>query len=477
MREHISDSRRRLAYPILVGGSLAGLVWTLRLGSGLSAPHQDVASAPGASASATAAAFHLSIFLAQLVAVILVSRGVGRLMRRIGQPQVVGEMLGGLLLGPSVLGIIAPGVYAALFPIGSVRFLNAVSQLGVLLFMFLVGLELDLDTLRGRGHVGTLTSHAGIAMPLWLGAGLAVLLYPRLSTDGVRFVAFALFIGCALSVTAFPVLARLLAERGWSKTSFGALAIACAAAADITAWCVLAIVLAIADGSAWGVQLWLSLGGAVGFVVLMMTLGRRVIAATLARTSRREGLTSDRLAIVVVVALASAWVTEQLGIHALLGAFIAGLVMPKAEEFVSAITVRLEELLGVALLPLFFAVTGLRTNLATIEGSSMWLLCGLVVLVAIIGKAGGTVMGARASGLSWRDAASLGALMNTRGLMELVILNLGLEIGIITRPVFTMMVLMAIATTALTAPALTWLRSERRLAHRARLEAPSVVGP
>jgi len=209
----------------------------------------------------------------------------------------------------------------------------------------------------------------------------------------------------------------------------------------------------------------------------MMTLGRRVIAATLARTSRREGLTSDRLAIVVVVALASAWVTEQLGIHALLGAFIAGLVMPKAEEFVSAITVRLEELLGVALLPLFFAVTGLRTNLATIEGSSMWLLCGLVVLVAIIGKAGGTVMGARASGLSWRDAASLGALMNTRGLMELVILNLGLEIGIITRPVFTMMVLMAIATTALTAPALTWLRSERRLAHRARLEAPSVVGP
>jgi Kef-type K+ transport system membrane component KefB len=471
--ESISGLPRRLAYPVLVGGSLAGLVWTLQLGAGLSAPHHYSNNVAGVSSSGTPAVFRLSVFLAQLVAVILVSRGVGRLMRCIGQPQVVGEMLGGLLLGPSVLGLIAPHVYAGLFPVGSVRFLNAVSQLGVLLFMFLVGLELDLGALRGRRHAVTLTSHAGIALPLWLGAALALLLYPRLAADGVRFVTFALFIGCALSVTAFPVLARLLAERGWSKTPFGTLAITCAAAADITAWCVLAIVLAIADGRAWGLQLWLSLAGAVGFVVLMLTVGRRLIASALARTADRAGLTSERLAFVVVVALASAWATEELRIHALLGAFIAGLAMPKTETFVSAITVRIEELLGVALLPLFFAVTGIRMNLAAIGGPGMWMLGALIVLVATVGKAGGTIIGARASGLSWRDAASLGALMNTRGLMELVILNLGLEIGIITRPLFTLMVLMALVTTALTAPALSWLRSERRIKHKGLLKEPS----
>lgn len=470
--------RRRLAYPLVIGGSLAGLLWILRLGSGLTAPAaSDSVSALAASFGAVPGVFRLPVFLAQVVAVILVSRGVGRLMRRVGQPQVVGEMLGGLLLGPSVLGALAPPAYALLFPAGSVRFLNAVSQLGVLLFMFLVGLELDLTVLRGRRQTVTLTSHAGIAVPLCLGAALALLLYPRLSNESVPFVAFALFVGCALSVTAFPVLARMLAERGLSKTPFGSLAIACAAAADITAWCVLAVVLAVADGRAAGVRLWTSLAGAMVFVVFMLTVGRRVTASALARRGHNAHPTSDQLAIVVVVALASAWITEQLGIHALLGAFIAGLAMPKAEAFVSSITTRLEELLSVVLLPLFFAVTGIRMNLAAIEGSSMWMLCALIFVVATIGKAGGTIVGARASGLSWREAASLGALMNTRGLMELVILNLGLEIGIVTRPLFTMMVLMALATTALTAPALTWLRSGRRSAHEGFLESPSVARP
>ena len=356
----------------------------------------------------------------------LVSRGAGRLLRAVGQPQVVGEMLGGLLLGPSVLGWIAPPAYALLFPAGSVRFLNAVSQLGVVLFMFLVGLELDLALLRGRRQVVTLTSHAGIALPLWAGAALALLLYPRLSNSGVPFVAFALFIGCALSVTAFPVLARLLAERGLSKTPFGALAIACTAIADVTAWCVLAVVLAVAEGRTFGLQLWLSLSGAALFVGLMMTVGRGIIGSALPQRGDRTHLTSDRLAIVIVIALGCAWVTEQLGIHALLGAFIAGMAMPRTEAFVSSITARLEELLGVVLLPLFFAVTGIRMNLGAIEGASMWLLCLAIVIVAIISKAGGTILGARAIGLTWRDSASLGALMNTRGVMELVILNLGL---------------------------------------------------
>jgi Kef-type K+ transport system membrane component KefB len=462
---------RALAYPVLVGGSVAVLGWLLRIGARLKAPHVERALDAAASTSIVPGVFRLSVFLAQLVAVVLVSRAVGRVMRRIGQPQVVGEMLGGLLLGPSVLGLVTPAGYALLFPAGSVRFLNAVSQLGVLLFMFLVGLELDLEVLRGRRRAVIVTSHAGMAVPLCLGAALALALYPKLSNDGVSFTSFALFLGCALSVTAFPVLARLLAERGLSGTPFGALAIACAAVADVTAWCLLAVVLAVADAGnrgTYGRDLWITLAGVAVLVALMMTLGRRMIAAAVHSVSRpRHGgdnsfrLTSDMMAIVVVVALTCAWACELLGVHALLGAFIAGLAMPKATEFVTGISARLEELLGVVLLPLFFAVTGIRTSLATIDGGALWLVCALIIVVATIGKAGGTIAGARASGLSWRDAASLGALMNTRGLMELVILNVGLEIGIVSRPLFSMMVLMAIVTTAMTTPILALLRSGR----------------
>ena len=460
-----------LAYPVLIGGALGALAWTLHVGAALTTTHLDDSAGAIAASTATAPGiFRLPVFLSQLVVVILVSRALGRAMHRFGQPRVVGEMIGGLLLGPSVLGFFAPSVYGALFPAGSVRFLNAVSQLGVLLFMFLVGLELDLRSLRGQRRVLMLSSHAGIAIPLWMGAALALLLYPRLSNDSVSFTAFALFIGCALSVTAFPVLARLLAERGLTRTPFGALAIACAAVADITAWCLLAVVLAIAEGKLWGVHLWVSIGAAFFFVAFVMTIGRRTLARVLVSTKSSDFVTSDKLALVMLVALASAWVTEQLGIHALLGAFVAGLAMPKSEAFVASITARLEELLGVVLLPLFFAVTGIRTNLGSIAGGWMWLLCAVIILVAVVGKAGGTILGARVAGLPWRDAISLGALMNTRGLMELVILNLGLENGIITRPIFTMMVLMAIVTTALTTPALACVRAEFRKVAGAVLE-------
>ena len=465
-----STIRAAAFYLALIGGALLGIVWVLRAGASLVAPHLPSSSAITASLIAAPGVFRLDVFLAQVAIVVLVSRVLGELLRHIGQPRVVGEMLGGILLGPSVFGWIAPAAYGALFPIGSVRFLNAVSQLGVLLFMFLVGLELEPEMLRGRRRVLVLTSHAGIAIPLFLGALLALVLYPRLSSEGVAFQAFALFIGCALSVTAFPVLARMLAERGLTNTPFGTLAIGCAAIADVTAWCVLAVVLAVADASRSGPRLWLSMALALAFVVFMMTLGRRFVSAIVMRThGNRSGLTSGTLAAVVVVALTSAWVTERLGIHALLGAFIAGLAMPKSKALVGAIASRLEELLAVVLLPLFFAVTGIRTNFSSIPDATAWLLCALIIFVASFGKAGGTIAGARASGLSWRDSASLGALMNTRGLMELVILNVGLEIGIISRSLFSMMVLMALVTTALTAPALAWLRAGER---RATLTPP-----
>jgi K+:H+ antiporter len=463
------------SYIILVGGALLGIVWVLRVGSSLSAPHASGNVA--VSLIAASGIFRLDVFLAQVAIVVLISRLLGDLLRHIGQPRVVGEMLGGILLGPSVFGWIAPAAYSAVFPIGSVRFLNAVSQLGVLLFMFLVGLELNPEMLRGRRRVLVITSHAGIAIPLFFGALLALVLYPRLANDTVSFEAFALFIGCALSVTAFPVLARLLAERRLTNTPFGTLAIGCAAIADVTAWCVLAVVLAVADASRSGPRPWLSIALALVFVVFMMTLGRRFVSALVMRTGdARPGLTRELLSVVVVVALTSAWVTERLGIHALLGAFIAGLAMPKSETLVSSIATRLEELLTVVLLPLFFAVTGIRTSFSSIPDGATWLLCALVVLVAIAGKAGGTIAGARASGLSWRDSAALGALMNTRGLMELVILNVGLEIGIISRSLFSMMVLMAIVTTALTAPALSWLRAgERRSALASKIALESAT--
>lgn len=450
------------SYVTLVGGSLLGILLVLRAGSALDAPH--VASSAATSVLTGApGVFRLDVFLLQVVLVVLVSRVLGELLRHVGQPRVVGEMLGGILLGPSVFGWVAPSAFAAIFPIGSVRFLNAVSQLGVLLFMFLVGLELKPDMLRGRRRALVITSHAGIAIPLFLGTLLALVLYPRLASDAVPFEAFALFIGCALSVTAFPVLARLLAERGLTNTPFGTLAIGCAAIADVTAWCVLAVVLAIADATRSGPRLWLSLAVALVFVTFMMTLGRRLVATVVARTVDADShITSETLAVVVVVALITAWVTERLGIHALLGAFVAGLVMPKSDTLLDGIVSRLEELLMVVLLPLFFAVTGIRTSLASIPEGQGWLLCGCIVLVATVGKAGGTIAGARASGLPWRDAGALGALMNTRGLMELVILNVGLEIGIISRALFSMMVLMAIVTTALTAPALSWLRERKR---------------
>ena len=398
---------------------------------------------------------NLLLLLVQIGVVVGAARVIGLLFRRIHQPQVMGEMVAGILLGPSLLGWVAPELSAALFPPSSLGFLNALSQVGLLVFMFLVGLELNPRLLRGRGHAALVTSHVSIVVPFFLGASLALYLYPRLSDGSVTFTGFALFMGAAMSVTAFPVLARILTERDLLRTRVGTLTLACAAVDDVTAWCILAGVVVIVRSGGEGLPLWVTLAGSAAFIALMIFVVRRGVARLETAFERRGGVvTQDVLAVVFLLTLASAWTTEWLGIHALFGAFLAGAVMPKGERFVHAVTEKLEDATVVLLLPLFFAFTGLRTRIGLVQGAEMWAFCLLIVAVAVAGKFGGSTLSARATGMTWREAGALGVLMNTRGLMELVILNIGLDIGVISPALFAMMVIMALVTTFMTSPLL-----------------------
>lgn len=461
-----SLSRRSLiTYLLLVGLPLLGLLVVLGAGQGL-VPAGLASGATGA--SRPGAALDVPLLLAQIVIIIAVSRLAGGALAALGQPRVVGEMAAGILLGPSVLGVLAPGIFSALFHPGSVRFLNALAQVGLLLFMFVVGLQLDPEHLKERAPTIIVTSHASIAMPLFLGGALALLLFPRLAPSGITFTGFALFVAAAMSITAFPVLARIIAERGLTTTRLGSMAIACAAVDDVTAWCILAGVVVLVRRGEAGVTLWVTLAGTALYVALMLTIGRGVLRRLAARYAAKGQLSQDVLGAVIIVVLGSAWITERLGIHALFGAFLVGAIMPRSGGLVSGLMSRIEDVMVVLLLPLFFAYTGLRTRIGLIGGTDMWLLCILITTVAIAGKLGGTSLASRASGIGWRESAALGALMNTRGLMELVILNVGYDLGVISSPLFAMMVLMALATTLMTTPLVSWLHPGAAAAARVR---------
>lgn len=401
------------------------------------------------------------LLIAQIAIIILMARVMGRAVGLVGQPKVVGEMVAGIMLGPSLLGWLAPDVSAALFPAASLGFLNALSQIGLLFFMFLVGLELDAKLIRGRGHAVLVSSHASIIAPFFLGAALALYLYPRLSDDSVTFTGFALFIGAAMSVTAFPVLARILQERNLTKTRLGAIAIACAAVDDVTAWCILAAVVLIVRSAEAVVSIPVMIIGSVLFVVVMLTVVRKALSRLETTYTKWGGILSqDRIAAVVFLVLVSGWITERLGVHAVFGAFLAGAVMPKGEQFVHEFRKRFEDVMVVLFLPIFFAFTGLRTSITLIDGG-LWVYMLLVLAVAVVGKIGGTAIAARSSGMPWRESWALGTLMNTRGLMAFVILNVGFDIGVISPALFAMMVLMALATTLMTTPLLEWIYPER----------------
>lgn len=417
---------------------------------------------------------HLPLLLVQIVVILFAARLVGLAFRKLHQPQVIGEMIAGILLGPSLFGWLAPGLSAALFPSESLGFLNALSQIGLLLFMFLVGLEFDPKLLRNQGYAAVVTSQTSIIAPFVLGTGLAFYLYPRLSDASVQFTNFALFMGISMSITAFPVLARILTERRMLRSKVGAMAIACAAVDDVTGWSILAAIVLFTNASTGASPLWLTLGGTVVYLVVMI-FGLRPLVQRLEMSFQKRGISQDMMTLIFLMLLLSGLVTEWLGIHALFGAFLAGVIMPKQHSFVHALTEKLEYVAVVLLLPLFFAFTGLRTSVGLLNGADMWFYCSLIVLVAVTGKFGGSTLAARWTGMAWREASSVGVLMNTRGLMELVVLNIGLDIGILSPTLFAMMVIMAIVTTVMTAPLLHWIYFTSPLSRESTIEVKTTT--
>ncbi len=395
------------------------------------------------------------LLLVQVALILGLSRFIGLIFQRLNQPQVVGEMLAGIMLGPSLFGWLAPAASAAIFPPAAVAYLNVLSQVGVIFFLFLVGLELDPRLIRNRGHAAVVISHVSIVAPFLLGTALALLLYSRLFNNAphMQFQSVALFMGASMSITAFPVLARILTERNLHKTKVGAVTITCAAVDDVTAWCMLAVVIGVARAKGVSSGLYTA-GWATAYVLVMFFVVRPFLRRLQQVHERQQRLSQTMVGVILLMVLVSAYITEVIGIHALFGAFLLGAIMPKGNAFVRTLTEKLEDFTVVFLLPIFFAYTGLQTRIGVLDRPEMWMYCGLIILVACAGKFGGSTLAARACGLPWREAGAIGILMNTRGLMELVILNVGRELGVITDAIFAMMVIMALVTTALTTPIL-----------------------
>jgi Kef-type K+ transport system membrane component KefB len=403
----------------------------------------------------------LEVLLLQIVVILAAIRLFGWLCRKAHQPQVVGEMVAGIVLGPSLLGLVAPRAEAFVFPEQSLPFLNTLSQVGLVLFLFAVGLEHDLSRLRRHKSTALVASQAGIFVPFFLGSLLALLLYPRLADDRVSFVQFALFLGTAMSITAFPVLARILEEERLVHTDVGSTAIVCAAVNDVIGWIVVAGVLLAVGAQRPKLPLWAMVPLVVIYALVMVFGAPRLLRPLAGRCEARGGLPHSSLAVVTLFAFASATATERLGIHPLFGAFLAGAAIPREFGFSRAVSRRLEDMTVVLLLPLFFAYSGLRTHVGLIHGAAMWMYFVAIIAVAIAGKLGGTTAAARATGMSWRESAAVGTLVNARGLVELVVLNIGLDAGIVSPSLFAIMVLMAITTTVITTPLLDWVYPER----------------
>lgn len=395
----------------------------------------------------------LAILLLQIITIILTARVFGFLCKKIGQPSVIGEIIAGILLGPSFVGMYFPEFSGFLFPKQSLGNLQFLSQIGLILFMFVVGMELDLKVLKTKAHEAIVISHASIIFPFTLGIGLAYFVYQHYAPQDIKFLPFALFIGISMSITAFPVLARIIQERNLTKTKLGALVITCAAADDITAWCMLAAVIAIVKAGSFISSIYTILM-AVAYVFLMLKLVKPFLKRMGDIYSNKEGLSKPVVAVFFIILLVSSYATEVIGIHALFGAFMAGVIMPSTTNFRNIFIEKIEDVSMLLLLPLFFVFTGLRTQIGLLNEPHLWQLCGIIILVAVVGKFIGSAIAAKFIGQSWRDSLIIGALMNTRGLMELVVLNIGYDLGVLTPEVFAMMVIMALVTTFMTGPAL-----------------------
>jgi Kef-type K+ transport system membrane component KefB len=462
-----TSPRRTLAIYGAVLAAAAVLYFAVRWrGEQLGAPAAP-AGAPEIHATSAHSAVFAEVLLA-LATIVLTARAVGYLFDRyLKQPPVIGEIAAGLMLGPSLLGAISEPLYHFVLPPEAAPHLGIVAKIGVVLFMFLVGLELDLRVLRGTTHLTLAISHASIVAPFILGASLALLLYPIYSHDGVSFTVFSLFLGVSMSVTAFPVLARILTDRRMQRSPLGTTALACAAIDDATAWCLLALVSGVATASIQAPMITLAL--VVGYVAVMWLGVRPLIRRVSQRhDGQREEVSLSLLALVFGGLLLSAVATERIGIHALFGAFVFGALFPSEGKLAEQLRMRLDDLVVVLLLPVFFAFTGMRTQLGLLSEPMDWALAGLVIVVATLGKLGGTAVAARFAGMSLRESAALGVLMNTRGLMELIVLNVGLDMGVLSPRLFAMFVLMALVTTFGTTPVLNLLMRTQRSSTDAR---------
>jgi Kef-type K+ transport system membrane component KefB len=396
----------------------------------------------------------LGSIILQVLTILVASRLCGSVLRQLGQPRVVGEIIAGICLGPSLLKAAFPELHGLLFPEASLPGLFLISNFGLILFMFIVGLELDLQSLSAQAKSALLVSHLSIIVPFVLGAGLAVLLFDEFGPHGFGFLSFALFMGVSMSITAFPVLARIIQEQNLTRTNLGAVALTCAAIDDVTAWCILAVVVGIvqshSSAGAYGVvSLALVYAGTAVFAV--RPLLRMWLAPVISGASR---IAPTKLGVVFMILLISCLLTESIGIHAMFGAFLAGTIMPEDGGFKARLVASIEDVSTLILLPVFFAFTGLRTEIGLLSDVHSWLIAGFVIAVAVIGKMGGSMVAARFTGFDWRESAGLGSLMNTRGLVELVVLNIGYEIGVLTPKIFTILVLMALVTTMMTGPLL-----------------------
>jgi len=395
----------------------------------------------------------LPILLAQIITIILVSRIFGWFFKKIGQPTVIGEILAGIVLGPSLIGMYFPGFSGFLFPVESLGNLQLLSQIGLILFMFIVGMEIDINVLKSRAHDAVVISHASIIVPFSLGMGLAYFIYQSFAPPGVSFTSFGLFIGISMSITAFPVLARIVQERGIHKTRLGTVVMTCAAADDITGWSILAAVIAIAKAGSFASSFY-TLLLAVFYVFVMIKIVRPFLKRVGDLHTSSANLSKSIVAIFLVTLIISSWTTEIIGIHALFGAFMAGAIMPVNQKFRNIFIEKIEDIALVLLLPLFFVFTGLRTQIGLLNDAYLWEITGLITLVAITGKFIGSALAAKFVKQSWKDSLTIGVLMNTRGLIELVVLNIGYDLGILNPTVFSMFVIMALVTTFITGPAL-----------------------
>lgn len=472
----MKNLRNSIFYLGIIGGFSVLLYWIILLGTELEKGREINIPSSGVSdwtafinSTVKNLGHPLALLLAQIVTIIFVARIFGWICVKLKQPAVIGEMIAGIVMGPSLIGMYFPEFSQTLFPAQSLGNLQFLSQIGLILFMYIVGMEIDMKILRNKAHDAVVISHASIIIPFAMGMGLAYFIYEEFAPANVQFTSFGLFAGIAMSITAFPVLARIVQERGIHKTRLGTIVITCAAADDITAWCILAAVIAIVKAGSLGSALYTILL-ALAYVLLMIKIVRPFLKRIGDLYVTKDKLSKPIVAIFFLTLVISSYLTEVIGIYALFGAFIAGAIMPENVRFRNLFIEKVEDVALVLLLPLFFVFTGLRTQIGLLDEPYLWKIAGLIFAVAVIGKFVSSALAAKFVGQSWKDSLSIGALMNTRGLTELVALNIGYDLGVLSPELFSMFVIMALATTFMTGPTLDligWL-------FKSKEEAPAI---